>query len=92
MNLKPDIDSVKGIEEFKKHIGEIISQIEELDSHDETSEQMLTLLQLIRRLLEDKEEMMVEQRTRTSEEIQREFKDLTSMIKTVLTLDEIERK
>lgn len=92
MNLKPDIDSVKGIEEFKKHIGELIAQLEELDPIDETSSQMLTMLRLIRRLLEDKEEMMIEQHSRTSEETRKDLKDLAGMVENLLALDELSRK
>lgn len=92
MNLKPDIDSVKGIEEFKRHIGELITQLEGLDPIDDTSGQMLTMLRLIRRLLEDKEEMMIAQHSRTSEETKRDLKDLAGMVENLLALDELSRQ
>lgn len=92
MNPKPDIDSIKGIEEFKKNISDMITKLEELDPLDETSRQMLALLRLNKRLLEDKEEMLAEQHSRTSDEIKHEFKELTGMVENLLALDEMSRK
>lgn len=92
MNLKPDIDSVKGIEELKKNIAEIIEKLEALDPIDDTSRQMLVLLRLIKRLLEDKEETLAEEHSRTSDEIKQEFKSLTGLVENILALDEFTRK
>jgi L-lysine 2,3-aminomutase len=92
MNLKPDIDSLKGIADLKKYIIQLIRDHEKLDPITNENRQIITLLKLIERLLEDKEDVLAEQHSRTTDEIKKEFKDLTDMVENLLALDEISRK
>lgn len=92
MNLQPDINSLAGIRLFQKNISAMIAKLEALNPIDDTSRQTLALLRLVRRLLEDKQEMLTEQESRTSEEIKKEINDLTGIVENLLALDELVRK
>lgn len=89
--IKGNIETVDGIRELRKNFEELVKKIESVPA-DETGKQMLTLLKLSMRLLEDKEEMILEERSRTSEEIKKEFKALTDVVDNLLALDEVTKK
>lgn len=86
-----DIESIKGIRQMRHWAQAMIRKIESLEN-DKRNNQVLGLLRLVARLLEDKEHMLSDEQQQTTIEINDELDDLTDMVNQLMTLDNVTRE